>query len=100
MSVHADSVQPREDQGDEAHLHLPDGFLVRSFFLLLNVPVFLSPSSTVHQLRQRSFLSYRFATSFAYYGLVMDLQKFGVSLISISTEANLCCWQLAVEVPT
>lgn len=32
----------------------------------------------------------RFATSFAYYGLVMDLQKFGVSHF-LSVEANYSC---------
>lgn len=42
----------------------------------------------------------RFATSFAYYGLVMDLQKFGVSHF-LSIEANNGCdniWH--VQVPT
>lgn len=50
----------------------------------------------MHQ--QLSVFFCRFATSFAYYGLVMDLQKFGVSLL-ISTEANRCCRQLAVAFP-
>lgn len=49
------------------------------------LPVYPSSFSPVRQ--QLSVLLCRFSTSFAYYGLAMDLQKFGVSHL-ISNKAT------------
>lgn len=60
---------------------------LRFFFLLT---WHNSLASTCH--KQLSVSSHRFATSFAYYGLAMDLQKFGVSQQS---TYGATCWQWA-----
>lgn len=49
------------------------------------LPLYLSTCPPVHQ--QLSVFLCRFSTSFAYYGLAMDLQKFGVSHL-ISNKAT------------